>query len=155
MRKLLDHCPECGGAVKMVKKAGRTARYGTMHFKVPASFPIMTCVGDCGARFFDKESGKALDDILKPMYQAALAEKAKTALTELARWKKRYQLEGLLGLSTGYLSKVASGAVEPGASLVASLMLLAKDIRRLAELEDAWGGDGTRADDDGHVRKAS
>jgi hypothetical protein len=122
-----------------VAKPGRRVRYKTMAaLEVPAEVAIPTC-DNCATEWLDEATARAVDDALEARYRAILHVQAAEALAALGRHTTQKRLEGLLGLSHGYLSKIRSGERSPSPELVGHLVLLARDPRRrLHELEELW-----------------
>ncbi|MBS2033052.1 MAG: hypothetical protein JST54_34585 [Deltaproteobacteria bacterium] len=140
-------CPAC--AAGMVRMAGGTGR--TMPFRqLPAlaiddGFELPTCDA-CGEVFVGKDLAKKLDDHLEDRYGAAMRHRAAAALRVLAGHAKLQEIEHVLGLSQGYLSKIRSESEKkaPSSVLVALLELLSEHPRSLRTLRKAWthvGGD--------------
>ena len=56
------NCAECGGAVWLLARSGRTCSYkGERPFTVPAALAIPTC-DDCDAEWIDDEIASVLDE---------------------------------------------------------------------------------------------
>ena len=138
-QRLPRPCPACDGQIRASAIGGR--RMPLHHIpdlEVPADLSIPTCDG-CGEMFIDGPTAEALDAALGQAYEVALAAKADSAIRELARFIPQRDVEALLGLSGGYLSRVKAGAQKtPSAHLVAALMLMADDPCRVAELRHLW-----------------
>lgn len=132
-------CAECGiGTVRPLATPGRTMRHRTMLVSVPADLRIPTC-DHCGAEWIDEEAALAIDQALEAEYRRLLLRMAGQSLETLTEHTSLRELEQLLGLSQGYLSKVRSGARNPSPELVGNLALLAADPkRRLRELHRLW-----------------
>ncbi len=132
-------CAACGqGQVVPMAKPGRRAAFKNIpDLEVPETVQIPTCEF-CDAQWLDEESTKRLDAALAEAYRRELSKKANCALRQLKAAKLRqWDLEPVLGLSPGYLSKVKTGKdVSP--TLTAALMLLAAAPGRFAELQNAW-----------------
>jgi hypothetical protein len=132
-------CAQCGvGQVKPVAKVGRRAAFKHIpDLEVPATLELPTCEV-CGTQWLDEESAELLDSALAEVYRRELSKKANAALRRLRAAKLRqWDLEPMLGLSPGYLSKVKTGKdVSP--MLAAVLVLLAEDPSRVSELKNAW-----------------
>jgi hypothetical protein len=105
---------------------------------VPEDIPIPTC-DSCGAEWLTESVARMLDEAMEAVYRRVLREKALGALDLLSRHATLRQIEELLGLSHGYLSKLRSGTRVPSANIVGHLALLARSPRRrLRELADVW-----------------
>jgi len=132
-------CAQCGrGQVKPLAKPGRRAAFKNIpDLEIPATLELPTCEA-CGAEWLDEESTRALDAALAEAYRRELSKKANAALRRLKAAKLRqWDLEPLLGLSAGYLSKIKTGKdVSP--TLTAALMMLAEVPGRVDELRNAW-----------------
>jgi transcriptional regulator with XRE-family HTH domain len=129
----------------------RTGAARTMHYKqIPAlsiadDFELPTC-DHCGERFIDARTAKRLDAHLEARYTRALADKTAASIESLSEFIKQQELEQLMGLSQGYLSKVKKARKDPSPALVGELMLLAVDPkRRVPELRKLWAGAESKA----------
>ncbi len=133
-------CPTCNkGEVREVARAGRRLHFRTIpNLEVPSDVLIPTCThSGCGEEWLDSATAARLDEAMKGAYQAALTMKAEEAISRLKKRAPQRDLERLLGLSAGYLSKLKHGK-ETTAPLVAALMLLASDPHRVDELRALW-----------------
>jgi len=133
-------CPSCNkGEVKDISGLGRRMHFRTIpDLEVPVDIAIPTCTNsDCGEEWLDRTVATRVDEAMKAAYQAALTSKAEEAISKLKKKTPQRDLERLLGLSAGYLSKLKHGK-ETTAPLVATLMLLASDPRRVEELRSLW-----------------
>ena len=133
-------CVKCGGnTVRKRMRPGRTARYRNMNaLAVPADLPIPTC-SRCHAEYIDAETATALEEALREAYRRALQQRARQAIDVVTQYISQRQLELLLGLSQGYLSRLRAGAGHPSPELVSHLALIAHDPEsRLHELERYW-----------------
>lgn len=133
-------CPTCNkGEVKDIARAGRRMHFRNIpDLEVPADIAIPTCTNPgCGEEWIDGAVAARVDEAMKSVYQAALTIKAEEAISKLKKKAPQRELERLLGLSAGYLSKLKHGK-ETTAALVAALILLASDPRRVDELRSLW-----------------
>lgn len=133
-------CRECGvGKVRLVSKAGRQTRYRTMaNVEVPADLELPTC-DNCNVEWLDEASASRLDAALEAVYREELGKRVRGALDELINVVPQRELERLIGLSQGYLSKLRSGDRAPSPDLVTLLGLLANDVSRVEEVKAMWG----------------
>jgi len=92
----------------------------------------------CGAEWFDRKTSERLDAALGEAAAALQARLVCEAIEHLTETMSQRDLEHLLGLSAGYLSKIRHGKERPSAQLVSLLALLATRPRRLGELERLW-----------------
>jgi hypothetical protein len=122
-----------------MRRRGRFARYRTMpRIEIPVSVGIPTC-RSCGVEWVDDSTARLIDRALDTVYREELVRRTKAAIGELSHHATNQQLERLLGLSHGYVSKLKSGDRVPSPDLVAELGLLAhKPVPRLRELEAYW-----------------
>jgi len=136
MRKAI--CPGCKkGPIEPVAVAGRRAPFRNIpDLEIPATVSIPTC-RSCGEEWFDWRATEAVQRALEDAYPKALASKAAAAIEALTQHSTQQELERLLGLSAGYLSKIKSGK-EVSSPLVALFLLLADDPERLADLRRLW-----------------
>jgi hypothetical protein len=133
-------CHSCGtGSIRSLARSGRRVRYKTMAaLEVPAEVAIPTC-DQCGAEWLTESTARVLDAALANVYRRVLLDQARKAIDLLAAQVTMRRLEQLLGLSSGYLSKIRGGDRVPRPELVGHLALLARDPRRrLHELEELW-----------------
>jgi hypothetical protein len=128
-------CPQCGkGKIAPLRKRGRTAQYKGFALAVPAEIEIPTC-SSCGAEWVDGATATKLDKALEAALQARLRTDALALLDRLVEHVTQREMEQILGLSAGYLSKVRTGTSTPSPMLVACLRLLSRDTdRRLREV---------------------
>lgn len=135
-------CPQCNnGEIRDVARAGRRAPFrATVDLEIPADIAIPTCTNsDCGEEWIDSALASRILAALEGVYQTVLSAKAENAIEKLKGEISQKDLERLLGLSAGYLSKLKHGK-ETTAPLVAVLMLLANDSSRVDELRRLWAG---------------
>lgn len=137
--KVGRRCHECGtGRVVPLAKAGRRERYRTMMLEIPARVEIPTC-NHCGAEWMDPATARAIDEALKRVYQESLRARLNEALTKIRARTSMRQVESLLGLSEGYLSKVSNSRSDPSAELVSNLGIISMNPpERLHDLETFW-----------------
>jgi hypothetical protein len=103
--------------------------------EAPADLEIETCVA-CGEEYLDEPTSERLDAALAERYAEEVRRHAVAALDKLVERIPQQQLERLLGLSQGYLSRIRR---EPTSALVANLLiLLAEDPDRMESLRKAW-----------------
>ncbi len=144
----LKRCLRCNSvSVRPRKGVGRTRQYRVLaKLPIPGVVEIPTC-GRCGAEYSDASSDKALEQVLAAVYLDALATLAKESIRKLterdAETKMRFisqrQLELVLGLSQGYLSRLLSGRGKPSTPLVLLLGLLSlSPERNLREVRRFW-----------------
>ncbi len=132
-------CVQCReGMVRATTGPGRTTWIGNLR-ELPIPDDIATPVCDsCGAEYIGDEA-VLVTEAARPLYEARLRELAAEAVDVLLRAGTRSgDLERLLGLSQGYLSRVRSGKA-PSEGLALLLMLLAEKPRaHLAEARRLW-----------------
>lgn len=133
-------CPSCNeGDIVDQRKAGRSMPYRTIpDLAVPEELAIPTC-NRCGEEWLDAAASARVEEALRQAYQVALCRKVEDSLRRLAEaGTTQQELERLLGLSVGYISKLKGGK-ETSPQLVATLMLLASEPQaRIAELRSLW-----------------
>ncbi|MCP3137183.1 hypothetical protein [Pyxidicoccus xibeiensis] len=130
-------CP-CGrGEIEARAVPGRRMGYLQIpDLEVPSDLPIPTCPA-CGEAWMGAVTTRRLEDALRAAHGCELTRKAERAIETLRAHIPQRNLEQLIGVSGGWLSKVKNGH-EPSASLTALLMLLAADPRRVEELQALW-----------------
>jgi hypothetical protein len=128
-------CPQCGkGKICPLAKRGRTAQYKGFVLDVPTELEIPTC-STCGAEWIDPATATRVDAALEAALQTRLRTDALALLDRLVEHVTQREMEQILGLSAGYLSKVRTGTSTPSPMLVACLRLLSRDTeRRLREV---------------------
>ena len=129
----MKRCLRCNSvSVRPRKGVGRTRPYRVLAtLPIPDDFEIPTCQ-HCGAEYSDASMERALDQVLAAVYLDSLQTLAKESIRKLterdAETKRRFisqrQLELVLGLSQGYLSRLLSGHGKPSTPLVLLLGLL-------------------------------
>jgi hypothetical protein len=133
-------CYECGqGTIQPLAVAGRIMAYKTLRdLEVPATLEIPTC-DNCGSEWINDTVAEAIDEVMEPVYRAELAAMAKRAIEAIGLVIQQKELEQVLGLSAGYISKIKQGERQPNPDLVATLCSIATHPeRRLKEIRDAW-----------------
>ncbi len=133
-------CPECGiGEVFPVADAERTWPHRTIpDLRLPSHVEIPTC-DHCGEQWIDEATGGRIGEAAERAYKDALQKKAEAAIRTLQDCgHSQRDLERVLGLSQGYLSKLTGADRDPSPSLVSVLMLLAAVPLRVHQLRDLW-----------------
>lgn len=133
-------CSSCGkGAVEPVQKPGRRMRFRNFKaLELPASLAIPTC-NSCGEEWIDAGTTEALERALADAVTMVLTKLSEEAIQVLSEHCAQRDVEELLDLSRGYLSKVKHGKEKPSALLTALLALLARNPeRRLDEVRRFW-----------------
>jgi NMD protein affecting ribosome stability and mRNA decay len=125
-------CHECGArAVRKLAKPGRMTKYRSMELEIPATLEIPTC-GECGTEWFDGATDEALEEALERGYQRRLKDRLQTDLdTIFKKGISQAYLERVLGVSTGYISKLKREERNPGSELVVAVRLLATDPEKM------------------------
>lgn len=136
-------CPLCGGVVERLAVAGRTRRVAALQcVPVPADLAIATCVA-CSTEWLDAAAALAVDQAMAGAYRRELTRLAASLIGQLRAANAEGQSERALGLTRGYLSRLAAGRRVPSAALVADLALLAAEpAGRLKELQQFWAEAG-------------
>ncbi|NRD68263.1 hypothetical protein HRD49_41715 [Corallococcus exiguus] len=131
-------CPCNKGEVREIARSGRRTHFRNIpDLEIPASVSIPTCSA-CGEEWIDDAVAARLDEAMEEVYRVAVAAKVEDSIRALKPVVNQRDLEQLLDLSGGYISKVKSGK-ETSASLVSVLMLLAEAPRqRIEELRNRW-----------------
>lgn len=133
-------CSNCGkGTVEPLRKRGRSMTFRNFSaLELPEALAIPTCT-NCGEEWFDAETTEALERSLSDVASKALTSLSVEAIAVLAEHTAQRDLEDLLDLSRGYLSKVKHGKEKPSAMLVALLALLSRNPEgRVEELRRYW-----------------
>jgi transcriptional regulator with XRE-family HTH domain len=131
-------CPTCNrGEIVMAKGPGRRMRYRHIpDLEIPEELELPTCSA-CGERWLDADATRRLECALESAYRTALARKAEQAIEALRPHVAQRELERLLGVSAGLLSKLKNGK-ETSGPMVAVLMLLAEKPHRVEALQRLW-----------------
>ena len=135
-----SRCSCCGNrSVRPRVGAGRFRPYRMFPaLAIPADFAIPTC-SSCCAEYIDGSAAELLSQVMKAAFEDELRDRARETIASLCRYVSQRQLEKLLGLAQGYLSRLHAGSGTPSAPLIALLTFLAKDpLTRLQELEMNW-----------------
>lgn len=135
----LPICASCGkGHVEPVRKSGRTMVFRNFEkLELPRSLAIPTC-SSCGEEWYDSETTKAVEQALEEAAASTLKRLANDAIRTLTDHETQRDLENLMDVSHGYLSKIKHGKETPSATLVALLALLARRPARIAEVRTLW-----------------
>ena len=136
-----QRCVRCGSrSVRPRTGKGRTRPYRVFAaLPVPDDCLIPAC-RRCGAQYLDDETIAALRPVLERVYVAELQRLAALHIRRLPRRLiSQRRLELLLGLSQGYLSRLAAGDGVPSAQLVLLLGHLADGAPESIEnLKNFW-----------------
>jgi len=145
MTNELELCPACDvGHLRPVAKAGRRMPLKQIpDLEIPADVAMPTC-DRCGAEILGDPELAALGAAMNAAYGQALSAKSEDAIRELAGAIPQRELERLIGVSAGYVSKLKNAQAEPRGPLTALLMLLADDTRLVDRLRDLWSMRRTR-----------
>ena len=134
-------CPSCGiGEVHDVTRLGRRMHFRNIpDLEIPEHVSIPTCSNlECGEDWVNREVAARIDAAMAEAYQATVVSKVEVAIGKLKSVIPQRDLERLLGLSAGYISKLKSGK-ETSAPLVSTLMMLAESPQqRIEELRELW-----------------
>ncbi|HYO65107.1 MAG TPA: hypothetical protein VEU33_03410, partial [Archangium sp.] len=104
--------------------------------ELPADLELPTCSA-CGQQWLDADASRRLDVAMEESYRAELIRKAEKSIEALRKHLPQRDLERLLGVSSGWLSKVKNGK-ETSAPMAALLMLLAEQPHRVESLRRLW-----------------
>lgn len=133
-------CIRCN-SVSVRSRSGtrRTRPYRVLpSLVVPDDCLIPTCAR-CGADYLDDETIAALGPVLEQAYRDELQRIAAAVIRRLSKWISQRRLELLIGLSQGYLSRLAAGDGVPSAQLVLLLGLLADGApQSIRAIQDFW-----------------
>lgn len=131
-------CPSCNrGEIVMRAGPGRRMRYRHIpDLELPADLELPTCSA-CDQQWLDAEATRRLEVAMEESYRAELVHKAEKSIEALRKHLPQRELERLLGLSSGWLSKVKNGK-ETSAPMAALLMLLAEQPHRVDSLRRLW-----------------
>lgn len=133
-------CSSCGkGTVEPVQRPGRTMTFRNFEaLELPESLAVPTCT-NCGDEWYDTDATEAIEWALAQAASKVLTGLSVDAIHVLAGHSAQRDLEDLLDLSHGYLSKVKHGKEKPSALLTALLALLARNPeRRIGEVKNLW-----------------
>lgn len=128
----------------MVRQAReRTETHRGVKLKLPGALELEECTA-CEEAFVDNDEGDAYVALIMVAYKAEMRRRAIASLAVLEAVTTQRELEQLLHLSHGYLSKVHNGAKTPSGALVAQLALLALNPKEnMAALERYWSAPAT------------
>ena len=137
-------CCRCGASA-VVKSTGvdRTIPYRTLPALPLPSDLVIACCKRCKCLYPEQSEPDELRARLQALFVGCLQRRFRTALAVLQRSISQRQLELLLGLSQGYLSRLKAGAGNnPSSELVLLVALLSLDPeKRLADLRQFWALD--------------
>lgn len=131
-------CPQCNRG-DIERRPGPHRRMAYRHIsdlELPPTLELPTCSA-CGELWLDAKTTRRVQEALEAEYRRQLTLKAERALDTLQPHLPQRELERLLGVSAGWLSKVKNGR-EPSAPMTAVLMLLAEQPERVEELRRLW-----------------
>lgn len=133
-------CAECGvGSVRPAGGVGRRMRYRQVReLELPEELELPTC-DHCSELWLGPQELERVDVALREAYGRELNRRAETCVRKLGAAIHQRDLEKLIGVSAGLLSKIKSGK-DTSPLLVSTLMLLAENPARLEELRSLWGG---------------
>jgi hypothetical protein len=139
MKKELEVCPACEtGHLRLVRKRGRRMPLRQIpDLEIPADVPIPTC-DHCGAEILGEKDLAVFGNAMKAVYAQALQTKTEAAIRAIARTTNQRELERLIGVSAGYISKLKNAQSEPSGPLAALLMLLADEPWAASRLRTLW-----------------
>ncbi|WP_147443253.1 hypothetical protein [Corallococcus sp. AB011P] len=131
-------CPQCNiGDIVMRTAPGRRMRYRHIpNLELPSNLAIPTC-DHCGEMWLDSATTKSIEAAMESAYRTELARKAETSIERLSSLIPQRDLERLLGLSSGWLSKIKNGR-DTSAPMAALLMILAEHPFLLDEISRRW-----------------
>ncbi len=133
-------CSACGrGTIRPTTGPGRRVGFKQIpSVELPQKFSVPTCTV-CGVPSLDKKTLRKMDRALEVAYRERLADEMIVALRLLEQNEiSQREVENILGLSPGYLSKLKHRKEHPSSPLVAVTMLLAALPSRLRELRSYW-----------------
>lgn len=131
-------CPSCNrGHIVMKAGPGHRMRYRHIpDLEIPAELELPACEA-CGQQWLDAEATQRLEMALEEAYRTELVRKSVQSIETLRQTIPQRELERLLGVSAGWLSKVKNGK-ETSAPMAALLMLLAEQPHRVDSLRRLW-----------------
>ena len=132
-------CIKCGARrVTLRARPGRTCRYRVFPaLVVPPDVGIPSC-GRCSAEYIDEPTAATLEPILAAEYRSELSRRVQQALSALSPRIGQAQLERLMDISQGYLSRLHGGHGTPSPQLVVLLALLAQNPTLLEWVSRYW-----------------
>lgn len=135
-------CPSCErGTLTSLGGKGRYFPHRIFReLELPEDVELPTC-DSCGKIIFNPKVATAFDEGMSRAYQARLSQLIAESLTVLTpEFVTQQDLERVLGLSRGYISKLKGGK-ESSPAIAGLLGLLSVDPQaRLSELNEFWAG---------------
>ena len=131
-------CPQCNRG-EIESRPGPHRPMAWRHIPdlaLPEALELPTCSA-CGELWPAATATRRVQEALEAEYRRQLTLKAERALDTLRTHLPQRDLERLLGVSAGWLSKVRNGR-EPSAPMTALLMLLVERPERVEELRRLW-----------------
>jgi hypothetical protein len=136
-------CPQCGGKLATVNLKGEAWPYRDQpELQVARDFTVLRCT-DCGESSLDAAQTEAFDAVLAESYADVRVERQSQLIQSIIRQCELRQsdLEALMGVSAGYLSKAQHQRKVLSPPTFRLLFLLAGDpsgiVRELAKLDPA------------------
>lgn len=140
-------CPSCERGVLILRGGpGRFFPYRMFKaLELPEDVQLPTC-NFCEKIVFSPTLAVAFDEGMSRAFQAQLSKVISDAIGELTPdYLSQQDLERLLGVSRGYVSKLKTGK-DSSPPIAALLSLLAADpVSRLKELDQLWSGNRVTA----------
>lgn len=131
-------CRHCGFALKRLPGLGRYIQYRQLaNLAVPPRMELPTCVR-CRRPDPQAADDPAVRAELARQYRHELQRLAGIVLERAACSTSMRRIEGLIGVSQGYLSRLRHGQGTPGEALLVLLHLLGQHPELLAEVEGFW-----------------
>lgn len=139
MNSVAFPCVRCGARRVTVREGpGRTYTYRVFPaLAVPENVGIPTC-GRCFAQYIDERTAAILEPALATEYRKELSRRGKKAIADLSLSISQADLERLIDISQGYMSRIYGGHGTPSPQLVALLALLAHDPTLLEWVSHYW-----------------
>lgn len=136
-------CPSCGeGKIIDEARPGRTMRYRQISaLELPDDLKIPTC-SHCGEEWLDAETTTHIQAALEEAYRKELIDRSNRAIQKLRKAIPQRDLESLIGVSGGLLSKIRSGK-DTSPLLTSLLMLLAEQLPLVDSLKRLWASSAT------------
>lgn len=132
------NCASCGrGTIRTTPGAGRRMRYKQIpDLELPRELALPTC-DSCGELWLGPQELSEIEGALSKAYDRELNRRADDAVNGLREVISQRDLERLIGVSAGLLSKIRAGK-DTSPTLTALLMLLAAEPTRIEELKQLW-----------------
>lgn len=117
-------CPTCGeGHFRLASARGQTMYYRDAEIELREDLILPTC-DECGEHRLNEEDAKKLDGALERSYRKQRREQQHELIESVTNKLAQREVEQILGLSSGYISKAKRGEKVLHSSTYRALLVL-------------------------------